>query len=99
MVVYLLIDWVHYYQLIRSNQAAELEPYTEEQKAFQQLVHKTIMEQNAHYDEMKQQNEERLYFFSHWMHDLKTPVSVIKLIVNHDKHTIGHRGRMRNPAL
>lgn len=93
LAVYLLIDWVRYYQLNRgirlmlSNQAVELEPYTEEQKAFQQLLHKTITEQSAHYYDMKQQNEARLYFLSHWIHDLKTPVSVIELIINNGKNT------------
>ncbi|WP_231575048.1 sensor histidine kinase [Bacillus sp. B-jedd] len=31
---------------------------------------------------LKNQNKERLYFLSHWMHHLKTPVSVMELILN-----------------
>jgi len=86
--VYLVIDWFRYFrtnraiELLLRNQYAEIEPHTEEQKAFHQLLEKIIREHKGKYNEMIEQNQERMYFFSHWMHHLKTPVSVIELIIN-----------------
>jgi two-component system, OmpR family, sensor histidine kinase YxdK len=93
LLVYLVIDWLRYYpansavaQQLR-NQDAELLAYTEEQKAFKKLFSKTVGEQSQKYTELKEQNKERLIFLSHWMHHLKTPVSVIELIINNEEKT------------
>ncbi|MCC3359470.1 sensor histidine kinase [Bacillus sp. REN16] len=86
--VYLIIDWFRYYQTNRAieqmlrNQYVEIETYTEEQKAFRQLLNKTLKEHTSKYNEILERNQERVYFLSHWMHHLKTPVSVIELIIN-----------------
>lgn len=88
LFLYLVIDWFRYYQtnraieLMLSGQYAEIEPHTEEQKAFRQLIVNLIREHKDKYNEMAEQNQERMYFFSHWLHYLKTPVSVIELIIN-----------------
>jgi OmpR family two-component system sensor histidine kinase YxdK len=93
LTIYLVIDFFHYHQtnraieLILRNQFAELHPHTEEQKAFQQLLNKIIWEHTSKYNEMKERNKERLYFLSHWMHYLKTPVSVIELIIHKEEKT------------
>ncbi|MDY0410075.1 hypothetical protein [Paracerasibacillus soli] len=87
LILYLIIDWFRYYQTNRAieqklrNQYVEIEPHTEEQKAFQRLLNKNIKEHTGRYNKMREQNKERYYFLSHWMHHLKTPVSVIELIV------------------
>ncbi|MCH1625735.1 sensor histidine kinase [Fredinandcohnia sp. SECRCQ15] len=91
LIVYLVIDLLRYYPANRAierllnNQDGELQAHTGEQKAFQQLLNKTISEHSSKYNEMKEQNKERLYFLSHWMHYLKTPVSVIELIINKEE--------------
>lgn len=91
LTIFLVIDWFRYYQLNHAiermlrNEVVELQPYTEEQKAFHQLLEKVIREHTNKYHEMKQRNQERIYFLSHWMHHLKTPVSVIELIMNKEE--------------
>ncbi|WML31328.1 sensor histidine kinase [Neobacillus sp. OS1-32] len=93
LLVYLVIDGVRYYQtnraiqLLLRDQYAELQPHTEEEKGFQQLLHKIITEHTSKYNEMKEQNKERFYFLSHWMHYLKTPVSVIELMISKEEET------------
>lgn len=91
LVVYLVMDWLRFYpanyavaQQFR-NQDAELKAHTEEQKAFTNLISKTVGENSKKYNELKEQNKERIYFLSHWMHHLKTPVSVIELIINKEE--------------
>ncbi|MBT2663423.1 sensor histidine kinase [Bacillus sp. ISL-45] len=91
LVVYLVMDWLRFYpansavaQQFR-NQDAELKAHTEEQKAFTNLISKTVSENSKKYNELKEQNKERIYFLSHWMHHLKTPVSVIELIINKEE--------------
>ncbi|SEN01498.1 Signal transduction histidine kinase [Mesobacillus persicus] len=91
LVVCLTIDWLRYYPTNRAiaaklmNQDAELQPHTEEQKVFQQLVNKMTSEYTRKNNELKEQNKERLYFLSHWMHHLKTPVSVMELIITKEE--------------
>lgn len=91
LTVYLVIDWFRYYQIngaierMLKNEVVELQAYTEEQKSFQQLLEKIVREHTGKFNEMKQQNKERIYFLSHWMHHLKTPVSVIELIINKEE--------------
>lgn len=93
LTVYLLIDWLRYYQVIRAielmlkGEFIELQPHTEEQKAFHQLLSKKISGHTSQYNEMKEYYKESLYFLSHWMHYLKTPVSVIELIINEEEKT------------
>ncbi|MBM7661041.1 signal transduction histidine kinase [Bacillus mesophilus] len=88
LIVCLVIDWIRYYPTnkalaaIHMNKDEDLQPQTEEQKAFQQLINKIRGEYNRRNNQYKEQNKERLYFLSHWMHHLKTPVSVIELIIN-----------------
>lgn len=93
LLVYLVMDWLRFYpansavaQQLR-NQDVELKAYTEEQKAFKKLLSKTVEDHSQKYTHLKEQNKERLYFLSHWMHHLKTPVSVIELIINNEKKT------------
>jgi two-component system, OmpR family, sensor histidine kinase YxdK len=91
LMTYLLIDWLRFYPSNRSfveqlkNHDVELHAQTEEQKVFTQLIDKIVNEQSQKYNKLKEQNKERLYFLSHWMHHLKTPVSVIELILNKEE--------------
>ena len=91
LITCLVIELIRYYpanraiSLMLQNQDARLQPHTEEQRAFQQLLHKLTGEFTMKNNELKEQNKERLYFLSHWMHFLKTPVSVMELILNNEE--------------
>ncbi|MGD6781443.1 sensor histidine kinase [Sutcliffiella horikoshii] len=87
LFVYLLIDGYRYYQVNGAieNQHAEFKIYTEEQKAFYQWIKKLNQEHYREKNEQNEKNKERLYFLSHWMHHLKTPVSVTDLIIQNEK--------------
>lgn len=93
LIIYLLVDWLRFYPANRAvfqqlmNQDEELQAQTEEQKAFKHLLAKTVSEHSKKYNELKNLNKERLYFLSHWMHHLKTPVSVIELIINKEENS------------
>lgn len=93
LIVYLIIDWLRYFPANRSmenmlnNRSMELEVHTEEQKTFRRLLQKVIREHTGKYHEMMEQNQERMYFLSHWMHHLKTPVSVMELMISKGKET------------
>ncbi|MBS8263974.1 sensor histidine kinase [Mesobacillus boroniphilus] len=91
LLIFLLIDWLKFYPAYRAaaqqirGHDVELQAHTEEQKVFKQLLEKAVSEQSQKYNNLKEQNMERLYFLSHWMHHLKTPVSVIELIINNEE--------------
>jgi len=93
LAVYLVVDWFRYYQpnqaleQMLQNQYAEYQPHTDEQKTFQKWMNKTNHEHSRELNDLKEQNKERLYFLSHWMHHLKTPVSVMELIVQNELQT------------
>ncbi|CAG9621575.1 sensor histidine kinase [Sutcliffiella rhizosphaerae] len=87
IVVYLLIDWFRYYhtnvavEKMIQGQYTELPAVTEEQKAFHRLLQLNMKQYSKDKKEQLEKNKERLYFLSHWMHQLKTPVSVIDLLI------------------
>ncbi len=91
LIIYLFIDWLRFYPANQSvdrqlrNEDVEIIAHTEEQKAFKKLLEKTLSEHSHKYNELKEQNKERFYFLSHWMHHLKTPVSVIELMISKEK--------------
>lgn len=91
LFVYLLIDGYRYYQVNGAieNQHAEIKIYTEEQKAFFQWIKKLSYQHSKEKNEQNEKNKERLYFLSHWMHYLKTPVSVTDLIIQNEKKLQG----------
>jgi two-component system, OmpR family, sensor histidine kinase YxdK len=93
LTVYLLIDWFRFYptnraiELLLKNQSVDLQAHTEEQRAFQQLLHKVVGQYTKENNELKEHGKERISFLSHWMHHLKTPVSVMELILNNEEKT------------
>lgn len=93
LIVCLLVDWLRYYPtnkaliLLQMNKAAEIQSHTEEQKAFHELLNKVTGQFTEINNQFKEENKERLYFLSHWMHHLKTPVSVIELIINKENQS------------
>lgn len=93
LIVYLIIDGYRYYQVNRAieNQHAEIKIYTKEQRAFYKWIKKLNHEHSREKNEQNEKNKERLYFLSHWMHHLKTPVSVTDLIIQKEKKLQGDR--------
>lgn len=93
LFVYLLIDGYRYYQVNEEieNQHADMKIYTEEQKAFYQWIKKLSYQHSKEKNEQSEKNKDRLYFLSHWMHHLKTPVSVMDLIIQNEKKLQGNR--------
>ncbi|WP_404468289.1 sensor histidine kinase [Sutcliffiella horikoshii] len=91
LIVYLLIDGYRYYQVNGAikNQHAEFKIYTKEQRAFYKWIKKLNHEHSREKNEQNEKNKERLYFLSHWMHHLKTPVSVTDLIIQNEKKLQG----------
>ncbi len=93
LTVYLFIDWFRFYptnraiEMLKKGQNVELAATTEEQKAFQQLLDKAVSEYTKENNELKEQSKERISMLSHWMHHLKTPVSVIELILTNKEKT------------
>jgi two-component system, OmpR family, sensor histidine kinase YxdK len=91
LITYLTIDWLRFYPANRTivrqlrNENEEIVAYTEEQKVFKKLLKKTVSEHSLKYNNLKEQNKERYYFLSHWMHHLKTPVSVIELMISKER--------------
>ncbi|MDE5414327.1 sensor histidine kinase [Alkalihalobacterium chitinilyticum] len=94
LIVFIIIDFARYYdfnskvELILDGQTAEIQPFTEEQKSLKKLIDKNKRDAIKENSELKKRNKERLYFLSHWMHHLKTPVSVIELMI--DKESQEH---------
>ena len=88
--MYLVIDWLNYYQtnkaieLMLRGRFVEINPHTEEQKAFYQLLQNNISEHTRKYNTMKEQKNESLYFYPIGC-TFKTPVSVIELIISKEK--------------
>lgn len=93
LIVYLLIDGYRYYQVNEAiekklvDQHADLIVHTEEQKGFYNWIKKMTHEHSREKNEQIERNKERLYFLSHWMHHLKTPVSVMDLILQNEKQS------------
>lgn len=93
LCIYLVIDGFKYYRVnsvlrrLLDDEFVELPSYTEEQKLIQQVLHKMQREHTRKVNEMNTENQERIYFLSHWMHYLKTPVSVIDLIIEKETTT------------
>ena len=93
--VYLMIDGFRYFQVSSAlqkmieGQNTDFPAYTEEQKAFLHLMNKKEEAHSREKNEQKVKNKERLYFLSHWMHYLKTPVSVIELMIQKEKKETG----------
>ena len=91
--VYLIIDGYRYFhvngalQKMIEGQYTHFPVYTEEQKAFLHLMNKKDEAHSREKNEQKVKNKERLYFLSHWMHYLKTPVSVMELMIQREKET------------
>ncbi|WP_231686965.1 sensor histidine kinase [Bacillus sp. JCM 19034] len=73
--------------LLLEEQFAELRPMSKEQALFKHLLDKINQQSNATNRSLVEQHKEGMTFLSHWIHHLKTPVSVMELIL--DRQTEG----------
>lgn len=92
LLVFLFVDWSKYYSFNKKikqlfkEQYTVLEGATEEQKLVAAVIEKMNNDHAKEISQLEEQSKERYYFLSHWMHHLKTPVSVIELIVDKEQH-------------
>ena len=87
-VIYITVEWVRYYRFNVNVQKSkksifyDLEPITLEQREIAEAlnsIYENYMKQiNEILAEQKMQNR----FFMQWVHNLKTPISVVKLILD-----------------
>ncbi|MFA9457775.1 sensor histidine kinase [Halalkalibacter sp. AB-rgal2] len=88
LVVFLLVDGTNYYQfnkrvqLLLMDEYAELQPKSKEQAQMKQLLDRRNRQTNAEHSQLVEQHKEGMAFLSHWIHHLKTPVSVMELILD-----------------
>lgn len=91
-MIFLVIDFLKYYEmnkgieLLLLGKSLELKPKTEEQKSFYELLQKIKKEHTQQYNQLKNHYDESIYFVSHFLHHLKTPVSVIQLILENESN-------------
>lgn len=92
LLIYLVIDLLKYYpfnkaiKYILDDQITELQPQTNEQQLICRVLKKNKANASKKYHQLKEKNDENLYFLSHFMHYLKTPVSVITLMISKEKN-------------
>lgn len=93
LVIYLAIDLLKYYPFNKGinqtldDQTTELKPKTNEQELVYRILNKNKANASKKHHQLQEQNDENLYFLSHFMHYLKTPVSVITLMISKEKNT------------
>ena len=93
LLIYLVMDWLKYYPFnkaikhIMGDQTTALKPQTNEQKLVCRSWHQNKANASKQYHQLKERNEENLYFLSHFMHYLKTPVSVMTLMISKEKNS------------
>ncbi len=86
MIVLLISEWVKYYsfnhslQRMSCNLNEDLRPITEEQKAINRIMTTAYEIYTSEVSQIKAKNKNKSYFISQWIHNLKTPISVIDLI-------------------
>ncbi|MDY7223232.1 sensor histidine kinase [Halalkalibacterium halodurans] len=87
-ILYLLIEWSkygHFHRQLKKRHAGEsreLAPKTEEQRVMTELIETVTSDFRRDMSQLHIQNKERLYLVSHWIHQLKTPVSVNELLMD-----------------
>ncbi|MFJ5714111.1 sensor histidine kinase [Neobacillus sp. NPDC093127] len=86
LAILIVMEWSTYYKfnhhLHQSNHdRLDLRPVTNEQAEVSQLIHTLNKKYVREINELKSTHEENVQFLYQWMHNLKTPISVIELII------------------
>ncbi|URZ04907.1 sensor histidine kinase [Clostridium felsineum] len=93
-VIFIVVEWFKYYRFnVNLKRGIEREYYnleavTEEQKMAQEAILKIHKNYSSKISDMDYKNSDMKYFISQWVHNMKTPVSVINLIVQREKENI-----------
>lgn len=83
LTILLVIEWVRFYSFNKQIELKneDLKPFTKEQS---RVAEHLIAVNNRHtmaWNTLHSKHEEQIHFLSQWMHNLKTPISVIDLII------------------
>ncbi|ETI70128.1 sensor histidine kinase [Neobacillus vireti] len=86
LAILIVMEWSKYYKfnhhLLQSNHdRLDLKPVTNEQAEVFKLIHTLNKQYVREINELKSSHEENVQFLYQWMHNLKTPISVIELII------------------
>lgn len=93
-IIFTVIQWFKYYRFnINLTRGIEKEYYdldaiTPQQKMVQEVIFKTHKEYEKEISKIEYKNSDIKYFVSQGVHNMKTPVSVINLIIQREKDNI-----------
>ncbi|WP_234123732.1 sensor histidine kinase [Clostridium hydrogenum] len=93
-LIFIGTQWFKYYRfninLTRGieNEYYNLEAVTPEQKMAEQVIFKMHKNYAEKISKIDYKNSDIKYFISQWIHNMKTPVSVINLIIQREKNNI-----------
>lgn len=93
-IIFMVIQWFKYYRfnvnLTRGieKEYYDLEAVTPEQKMVQEVMLKTHKEYEKEISKIEYKNSDIKYFVSQGVHNMKTPVSVINLIIQREKDNV-----------
>lgn len=93
-IIFIGTQWFKYYRfninLTRGieNEYYNLEAVTPEQKMAEQVISKIHKNYSEKISKIDYKNSDIKYFISQWIHNMKTPVSVINLIIQREKNNI-----------
>ena len=87
LAIIMVIDWIRYYRFNVNLQEAikdssyNLKPVTFEQKEISKVLNTIDKKYKRELNNFKSSYEGKSHFLSQWVHNLKTPISVIELII------------------
>ncbi len=91
LCMFLAVDAIRYVKAgqglvkVMDNPSVIFEPHTEEQKLYLELLNRMRTDHSSQISRLKAEEKERQYFFSNWIHHLKTPVAVMEMIVDSEQ--------------
>ncbi len=93
-MVVIVIEWFKHYSFNKTlmncveNQEFDLKTVTEEQKQVQQAIDEIHTRYLAEIHTLMSENEKKYYILTQWIHDIKTPISVIDLILQQSSRNV-----------
>lgn len=87
LLVLLITEWVKFYcfnyslEKSKKDLHGQLKPVTIEQKEISKVKGALVRKHQEEINEVSNENKNKNYFISQWIHNLKTPISVIDLLV------------------
>ena len=87
LVVLILLEWLKYYRFnanlikLKGSFWQDLMPVTAEQRAVNNRMNEVFKRCAADISKLSTRHKERSYLLSQWIHSLKTPISIIDLVI------------------